>query len=90
LNLERQADAVSSSIEGRIDQYVEVLYGLQGLFQSDPATSREEFAAVLTAADVTQRLSGFQALEWAPVVQHDALDTYEDSVREDRSLAPEG
>ena len=90
LSLERQADAVSASVESRIDQYVEVLFGLEGLAGSNPSLSRAEFASYLGSAEVTERLPGFQALEWAPVVLHEDLLEYEESVRTDTSLTPEG
>ena len=96
--LERQAQAefdvkaqvLVADIERRTQRYVDLLYGLQGLFGDDLSLTRDEFGRYVAALDIAHRLPGVQAIEFIQYVLHADRSEYEIAVRRDRSLDKRG
>ncbi len=90
LNNEASLEALSHDIETRISLYSEALVGMKGIFEATGGITRGEFSEYIDATDIVGRLPGVQALEWAPLVQSDELGAFEQSVRSDQTLDPDG
>ena len=90
IQTEQSASFAAALLESRISDYVEVLYGLRDVIVSQTEPSRADFNEYIDERDVAARLPGFQALEWARVVPGSELAEFEEAVRNDRSLDPEG
>ncbi len=66
LLFERRTDLLAQAIKGRLNSYLDVLYGIEAFFVASEKVERREFS------DFTRRFflrdPGIQALEWAPRV----------------------
>ncbi len=90
LRFERQASDAQHVIEARIKSYADVLHGLAALFSTSNSISRAEFRRYVVALDLPNRYPGFQGLNYAEYVPHDAKAGFEARVRRDTSLGPRG
>src|SRR5258708_3359413 len=90
LRFERQASDAQHVIEARIKSYADVLHGLGALFNTSNSIPRAEFRRYVAALDLPHRYPGFQGLNYAEYVPHDAKARFEARVRRDTSLDPRG
>src|SRR6266540_6062910 len=90
LRFERQASDAQHVIEARIKSYADVLHGLAALFSTSNSISRAEFRRYVAALDLPNRYPGFQGLNYAEYVPHEAKARFEAQVRRDTSLDPRG
>ena len=76
------ADAVNSAlhaVEENVDENLDKLASIQGLFNVDPGVTREEFGTFVSLFLETEE--GIQALEWIPRIPRDERDSFIDEVR---------
>src|SRR6266705_1369283 len=90
LRFERQASDAQHVIEARIKSYADVLHGLGALFNTSNSIPRAEFRRYVAALDLPHRYPGFQGLNYAEYVPHEAKARFEARVRRDTSLDPRG
>src|SRR6266446_3694882 len=90
LRFERQASDAQHVIEARIKSYADVLHGLAAFFSTSNSISRAEFRRYVVALDLPNRYPGFQGLNYAEYVPHEAKAGFEARVRRDTSLDPRG
>ena len=90
LRFERQASDAQHVIEARIKSYADVLHGLGALFNTSNSIPRAEFRRYVAALDLPNRYPGFQGLNYAEYVPHEAKTRFEARVRRDTSLEPQG
>src|SRR5258707_1555098 len=90
LRFERQASDAKHVIEARIKSYADVLHGLAALFSTSNSIPRAEFRRYVVALDLPNRYPGFQGLNYAEYVPHDAKTGFKARVRRDTSLGPRG
>jgi CHASE1-domain containing sensor protein len=90
LRFERQASDAQHVIEARIKSYADVLHGLGALFSTSNSLSRAEFHRYVVALDLPNRYPGFQGLNYAEYVPHEAKARFEARVRRDTSLDARG
>src|SRR6266853_1414034 len=90
LRFERQASDAQHVIEARIKSYADVLHGLGALFNTSNSIPRAEFRRYVAALDLPNRYPGFQGLNYAEYVPHEAKARFEARVRRDTSLDPRG
>src|SRR6266704_1505836 len=90
LRFERQASDAQHVIEARIKSYADVLHGLAAFFSTSNSISRAEFRRYVAVLDFPNRYPGFQGLNYAEYVRHDAKAGFEARVRRDTSLDPRG
>ena len=81
---------IVNEIERRAGSYVEVLYGLRGMFHANENVTRAEFAEYVESSQITVRYPGVHALEFTRLVASEDIGEFEESVRADTSLTPEG
>ena len=87
---ERLASDTRHVIQARIDSYGEILYGLAALFSSQESVSRLQFHQYVKSLDLKKRFPGFDVLNFAVHVRAEDKQRFEESVRRDTSLTPEG
>ena len=85
-----KAQVLVADIERRSQRYVDLLYGLQGLFGDDLSITRAEFRRYVAALDLARRLPGVQAIEFVQYVLHADREEFEASIRVDRGLDKRG
>ncbi|MGZ5112992.1 MAG: bifunctional diguanylate cyclase/phosphodiesterase [Usitatibacter sp.] len=85
-----QAQLAANVVERRIQRYIDVLYGLDGLVNYDVALSRRDFHNYVTGLDLGRRLPGVQAVEFVRRVPDSQRDAFVERVRNDRSLTVKG
>src|SRR5437667_5754107 len=90
LRFERQASDAHHVIEARIKSYADVLHGLAAVFSTSNSISRAEFRRYVAVLDFPNRYPGFQGLNYAEYVPHEAKARFEARVRRDTSLDPRG
>src|SRR5713226_8936637 len=90
LRFERQASDAKHVIEARVKSYADVLHGLAALFSTSNSISRAEFRRYVVVLDLPNRYPGFQGLNYAEYVPHEAKARFEARVRRDTSLDPRG
>ena len=74
-----QAEFLGDNLQKKIERNFEVVYSLQGLFESAEFVDRDEFAEYVHRA--LQRNSGIHALSWNPVVARAFRADFEASMR---------
>jgi diguanylate cyclase (GGDEF)-like protein/PAS domain S-box-containing protein len=90
LRFERQASDAQHVIEAHVKSYADVLHGLGALFSTSNSISRAEFRRYVAVLDFPNRYPGFQGLNYAEYVPHEAKAKFEARVRRDTSLDPRG
>ncbi|MGH8727955.1 MAG: PAS domain S-box protein [Burkholderiales bacterium] len=77
---------VSDAVQG----YIDLLYGLQGLFGSVRNVDRAAFRRYVEVSDIVNRHPGTQAFSFIREVPLQKKEVYEAAVRGDLSVRPEG
>ena len=79
-----------NTIERRAQRYIDILHGLEGLFGHDPSVSHLGFQRYVNSLNLATRFPGIQAVEFIRRVKQTEKLTFENAVRVDRSISPEG
>ncbi|MFN7087091.1 MAG: EAL domain-containing protein [Burkholderiales bacterium] len=90
LKFEAEVSNISKAIESQIWSYHDVLYGVRGLFEALPTTSRASFRNYFLSLNLKQRYPGFQVLAFIRHVPLDQRHAFEERVRHDASIDPRG
>ena len=90
LRFERLASDTRHVIQQRIDSYGEILYGLAALFTSQASVSRLQFHRYVQSLDLKNRFPGFDVVNYAAYVRAEDKQRFEEGVRRDTSLDPNG
>jgi CHASE1-domain containing sensor protein len=87
---ERQASDAHAVIEDRLRPYFGILYGLRALFASESLVTRLRFHRFAESLDLKRRYPGFDAVNFAAYVPAKEKKRFEETVRRDTSLNPQG
>ena len=83
-----------NNLDLRMQTYVQVLYGVQGLFASSQLVDREEFRTYLAGQDLDHHFPGVHGVGYMPLVDAAQREAHEASVRRegfaDYRIAPQG
>ncbi len=90
LRFEREAKDANSIIEGRLRAYGDVLYALRAVFASEDPVDRLRFHRFIESLDVKHRYPGFISLNYAAYFPARDKKRFEEAVRRDTSLDPQG
>ena len=90
LHFDRYSSDAKHVIEARIHSYADILYGLQALIASQSPVSRIEFNRYVRSLDLTRRYPGYDVVNYAMYVPASEKTRFEQSVRLDTSLDPQG
>ncbi|MBI4987241.1 MAG: PAS-domain containing protein [Rhodocyclales bacterium] len=89
-HFETSAHNTFAQLEKQLDDFRNLILGLQGLYIASEKVNREEFHRYSENLHLNQRLPGLQALSFQRYVRHKDKAAFIDSVRHDRSLDPNG
>jgi len=81
LVFERQTETMARTLQGRLDDYLEVLYTIESFFTSTPGVTRQEFHVFVQG--VLARHPGLQALSFDRRVPDAQRAAYEEAARRD-------
>lgn len=81
---------LQTQLTRRLDDFRNLVFGMQGLFSAAPQTGRADFHRYSETLGLQQRLAGLQALSFQRRVLHAEKDRFVAAVRGDRSLDPRG
>jgi diguanylate cyclase (GGDEF)-like protein len=70
-----------NELDQRMQTYVQVLYGVQGLFYSSLEVDREEFRTYLAGQELTRHFPGVQAIGYIRLIGADQREVHEALVR---------
>ena len=87
---ELRAAELTLAIERRVDDYAEILVGLNSFMRVLPDVGRNQFNAFLSSSEILARFPGVQAVEFTRKVTPGTKGSFEESVREDSTLDPDG
>jgi CHASE1-domain containing sensor protein len=87
---ERLASDTRYVIQARIDSYGEILFGLAAFFGSQAVVTRLQFHRYVESLDLKNRFPGFDVLNFAVRVGAEDKKRFEEEVRRDTSLNPNG
>ncbi|MBI4203487.1 MAG: CHASE domain-containing protein [Betaproteobacteria bacterium] len=90
LRFERETNNANSIIVDRLRSYTDMLYALQALFASEGSVNRLRFHRFVESLDLKHRYPGFESLNYAPYVPAKDKKRFEEAVRGDTTLDPEG
>lgn len=90
LKFQSAAIAVAATAQTRIRSYVDLLYGVQGLFQADPWVSRAAFDDYVYSLDLPVRYPGVRSIAYARRVPASAKAEYERRLGADPDLIRRG
>ncbi len=85
-----QAEIAFVQLGKRLDDFRNLILGLQGLYIGSGHVDREEFHRYAENLNLKQRLPGLQALSYQRYVRHAEKAAFVERVRQDRSLDPHG
>lgn len=86
-NLTRE---MTFSIESKVSGYIELLYSVQRFFAASQLVERNEWRDFLGVHDIQKRYPGILAVRYIERVLEKDRESFVRSVREDRSILPEG
>lgn len=86
----RDSEEARSSVEQRVALYEGTLRGLRALFASSDTVSRDEFKTYVEVENIADQFPGIQALSFNRFVAAEDIETFEESVRIDRSVINDG
>ena len=87
---EARSGYMLASLEHRLNDFSNLILGMQGLFIASAHVSREEFRRYSETLNLQQRLPGLQALSFQRRVARQDKAAFVARVRNDRSLDPQG
>ncbi len=87
---EARSGYILASLERRLDDFSNLILGMQGLFIASAHVNREEFRLYSENLNLQQRLPGLQALSFQRRVVRQDKAAFLSRVRNDRSLDPQG
>src|SRR2546428_3247565 len=90
LRFEREVDSANRVIENRIRFYNDILYGLRAVFATQGPISRHQFRDFVMSLDLKNRYPGFDLVNYAVYVRAKDRKRFEETVRRDTSLVPQG
>jgi PAS domain S-box-containing protein len=88
--LAQAANALTQALEGRIDAYAEIAFGLRGLFIVNPHLRRNEFIDAVSTLGVESRYPGVKNIAFTRYVRAQDKAAFEARVRGDTSVEPLG
>ncbi|HSW08377.1 bifunctional diguanylate cyclase/phosphodiesterase [Aquabacterium sp.] len=77
---------VARKVEGRLDNYVEVLAGLRARFNTQSTLTRGEFRDYVEGLNLAKSHPGFRVVNYAPHVMAADKQRFEEQLRRDASL----
>ncbi|MGB5080931.1 MAG: EAL domain-containing protein [Burkholderiales bacterium] len=84
------ASAAAAAAQARLRSYADLLYGLQGLFQAEPAVDRNAFDRYIYSLDLPVRYPGVRAVSYVSRVPAFAKARFEKRLRLDPELVRRG
>lgn len=90
LQFDRVATVANSILENRLHSYSHVLYALRAQFAADKGVDRASFQRFVRSLDIPRRYPGFVSLNFAEYVVLKDKERFENSVRADTSINPNG
>lgn len=84
------ADNFAQALNRHLDSYIEIAFGLRGLFVANPALGRRDFMDAVERLEVGTRHPEIKNLAFARYVRAQDKAAFEQHVRADTSVAPEG
>jgi diguanylate cyclase (GGDEF)-like protein/PAS domain S-box-containing protein len=83
------AQAVGA-LDRRVQDNVNLLVGLRGLFVASDSVDRDDFQRYLSGFNLAQRYAGVRLVSFVRYVPHAQKAQFEEAVRRDRSIDPRG
>lgn len=90
VKFQHQVAHAAATLDRRIQDNVNLLIGLKGLFAASNQVDRDEFRRYLSGFNVPQRYSGVRLVAFARYFTQAERAAFENVVRRDTSLAPRG
>ena len=87
---EQRSVEFADALEQHVAAYTEIIFGLRGLFVSQPDMSRAAFDQAVRELEVASRYPGLKNLSFTRLVLAAEREAFEARVRADTSLRPEG
>lgn len=87
---EYEASKVREALRDRLSDYQDVVTGLSALFGAVGPVSRMQFHQYANGIDIAQRFPGIQNFNYVEYVPSKARAAFEEKVRQDTSLEPNG
>lgn len=76
LKFQGSTDQITSLVESRMDLYVDVVYGAQGLFAASERVSKDEWQAYTNELHLSKNYAGISAMSYIQRVPRDAVASY--------------
>src|SRR5688572_19021714 len=90
IKFQHQVAHAVGTLDRRVQDNVNLLVGLRGLFTASGQVSRDEFRLYLSGFNVAQRYPGVRLVSFVRHVTPAEKAGFEESVRRDRSMKPDG
>ncbi|RJG06008.1 PAS domain S-box protein [Noviherbaspirillum cavernae] len=81
---------IQTTIQSRVQAYIDVLRGTSALFDTSDSISRAQFHAYVSKLDLAQSFPGIRNLNFATHVTASEKKTFEAAVQADTGIAPAG
>jgi diguanylate cyclase (GGDEF)-like protein/PAS domain S-box-containing protein len=90
IKFQHQVAQAVGALDRRVQDNINLLVGLRGLFAASHRIDRDEFQRYLSGFNVSQHYPGVRLISFVRHVRHEEKDAFEQSVRRDRSLNSQG
>jgi len=85
-----EVENITNAIQHEMSEYINILFSSQGLFAASNDVSRYEWNRFIAAQRFEERYHGMQAIGYIRIVNSKDIQAYEEGVRKDKSLNPNG
>lgn len=90
LRFEQSTEVFSDALTRRLDAYIEIAFGLRGLFIANPNLGRRDFMEAAERLDIGSRHPEIKNLAFTRYVRAQDKAAFEQHVRTDTSVTPKG
>jgi diguanylate cyclase (GGDEF)-like protein/PAS domain S-box-containing protein len=90
IRFQHEVAQAAGALDRRIQDNVNLLVGLRGLFVAADSVDRDDFQHYLSGFNLSQRYPGVRLVSFVRYVRHAEKAKFEESVRRDRTLTPRG
>jgi diguanylate cyclase (GGDEF)-like protein/PAS domain S-box-containing protein len=84
------SNAIAVSMRARMRSYADLLYGLRGLFQAEPAVSRSAFEHYVSSLDLALQFPNVRSISYARRLSGEEKPEFETRLRHDPELIRRG
>lgn len=86
LKFEEDTETLNQTLQSNIDIYTTVLQSTKGFFEASDNVTRADYRSYLQSIDFFNKYKGISGISYVKIVSNDELNTFVNSVKDDKSI----